>query len=124
MAIRLSVAAICVILALALGAIRPGFNVAEATQQTPPAQVATQPQLGMQDMMTMHEQMMAEMKANTAKLDALVKDMNAAAGDARVSALVAVVNELARQHTSTHGRMAEMHQQMMGMMGGRMMNAR
>jgi hypothetical protein len=36
----------------------------------------------MADMMKMHEQMMAEMKAGDAKLDALIKDMNAATGDA------------------------------------------
>ena len=80
MATRLSRAGF-VVLALVLGATRLGFNVAEATQQTPPAQGATQPQPpGMQDMMKMHEQMMAEMQAGDAKLDALAKDMNDAQG--------------------------------------------
>jgi hypothetical protein len=68
----------------------------------------------MQDMMKMHEQMMAEMKAGDAKLDALVKDMNDAKGDAKVNAVAAVVNELVRQHKAMHGRMGQMHQQMMG----------
>jgi hypothetical protein len=44
----------------------------------------------MADMMKMHEQMMAEMKTGDAKLDALVRDMNAAAGDAKVKAMAAV----------------------------------
>jgi hypothetical protein len=122
MAIRLSRAGL-VVLALVLGATRLGFNVAEATQQTPPAQGATQPQPpAMQDMMKMHEQMMAEMQAGDAKLDALVKDMNDAKGDAKVNAVAAVVNELVRQHKAMHGRMGQMHQQMMGgrgMMMGR-----
>ena len=112
-----------VVLALVLGATRLGFNVAEATQQTPPAQGATQPQPpGLQDMMKMHEQMMTEMQAGDAKLDALAKDMNDAKGDAKVNAVAAVVNELVRQHKAMHGRMGQMHQQMMGgrgMMMGR-----
>ena len=122
MATRLSRAGF-VVLGLVLGATRLGFNVAEATQQTPPAQGATQPQPpGMQDMMKMHEQMMTEMQAGDAKLDALVKDMNDAKGDAKVNAVAAVVNELVRQHKAMHGRMGQMHQQMMGgrgMMMGR-----
>ncbi len=68
----------------------------------------------MAEMMKMHEQMMAEMKASDAKLDALVKDMNAAAGDAKVNAIAAVVNELARQSKAMHAHMGQMHQQMMG----------
>lgn len=114
MATRLSRAGF-VVLALVLGATRLGFNVAEATQQTPPAQGATQPQQpSMPDMMKMHEQMMAEMRAADAKLDALAKDMNDAKGDAKVNAVAAVVNELVRQHKAMHGRMGQMHQQMMG----------
>ena len=74
----------------------------------------------MQDMMKMHEQMMAEMKASDAKLDALLKDMNSVSGDARVTAMAAVVNELVRQHKAMHARMGQMHQQMMGGRGGAM----
>ena len=90
----------------------------------------TQPQLGarqaqtqpnMQDMTKMHEQMMAEMKAGDAKLDALAKEMNAATGEARVNAVAAVVDELVRQHRAMHGHMGQMHQHMMGMGRGRMM---
>ena len=80
------------------------------------------PQANMPDMMKMHEEMMAGMKADDAKLDALLKDMNAAAGNAKVNAVAAVVTELARQQTIMHGHMSQMHQQMMGgrgMMRGR-----
>lgn len=74
----------------------------------------------MQDMMKMHEQMMADMKAADAKLDALLKEMNAASGNARVDAMAAVVAELVRQNRSMHEHMVQMHQQMMG--GRGMMN--
>jgi hypothetical protein len=77
-----------------------------------PAQPAAQS--GMGDMMKMHEKMMAEMKAGEARLDALVKSMNAASGDAKTNAIAAVVNELVAQHRQMHGHMNEMHQQMMG----------
>ena len=70
---------------------------------------------GMGDMMKMHEKMMAEMKAADGRLDALVKTMNAAAGDAKTNAIAAVVSELVAQHKQMHAHMAEMHQ----MMGGR-----
>jgi hypothetical protein len=65
-------------------------------------------------MMKMHEQMMAEMKASEAKLDALVKEMNSATGDSKINAVAAVVNELVHQHKAMHGRMGQMHQHMMG----------
>jgi hypothetical protein len=58
--------------------------------------------------------MMAEMKAAEARLDALVKDMNAASGNAKVTAIAAVVTELVAQQKSMHARMGQMHQQMMG----------
>jgi hypothetical protein len=71
----------------------------------------------MQDMMKMHEQMMAEMKAANAKLDQLVQKMDAATGDAKVNATADVVKELVSQHKAMHDRMGQMHQQMMGKRG-------
>jgi len=59
------------------------------------------------DMMQQHKEMADEMKAADAKLDQLVEQMNAASGDAKVTATAAVVSELVRQHKS-------MHEQMMG----------
>ena len=79
------------------------------------ASVAAQaPASTMQDMKKMHEQMMAEMKAGDARLDALVSDMNAAADNAKVNAVAAVVTELVRQHKAMHEHMGQMHQHMMG----------
>lgn len=52
--------------------------------------VAQQPQADMPDMTKMHAQMMAEMQANDARLDALVTQMNAASGAAKVDAVAAV----------------------------------
>jgi len=59
------------------------------------------------DMMQKHREMADEMKAADATLDRLVEQMNAASGDAKVTATAAVVSELVRQHKS-------MHEQMMG----------
>jgi hypothetical protein len=101
-----------VALAIVPGPARAGLG-AQGAQQTP----GQQPQPGMQDMMKMHEQMMAEMKAAEARLDVLVKEMNLATGEAKTNAVAAVVNELVRQQKSMHGRMGQMHEHMM--MGGR-----
>jgi hypothetical protein len=117
MGTRLFVAAALAVVALTWGATRPGFDVAEAAQGQAAQGTAQPQQPGMQDMMKMHEQMMVEMKAGDAKLDALVKDMNAATGEGKVMAIATVVNELVQQHKAMHGRMGQMHQQMM--MGGR-----
>lgn len=86
-----------------------------------------QTQQGMPDMMKMHEQMMAEMKANRAKLDALTQEMNEASGGQKVDAIAAVVNELVRQENMMYERMGQMHGLMMsgrGVMGGRNMMGR
>ena len=85
---------------------------AQNRQAQPPASPAQSQ--GMQDMMKMHEQMMAQMKAADAKLDALVKEMNAATGNAKVNATAAVVTELVLQNRSMHEHMGQMHHQMMG----------
>jgi vancomycin resistance protein YoaR len=81
---------------------------AQATAPQPQAQS------NMQEMMKMHEQMMAEMKAADARLDALVKEMNTATGNAKINGVAAVVNELVRQHKAMHEHMGQMHQHMMG----------
>jgi hypothetical protein len=95
---------------LAIQLVSPA--AAQNRQAQPPASPA-QAQ-SMQDMMKMHEQMMTEMNAADARLDALLKEMNAASGNARVNALAAVVTELVRQNRSMHEHMGQMHQQMMG----------
>ncbi len=88
---------------------------------TPSSPGGQSPQADMAEMMKMHQQMMAEMKAADVKLDALVKDMNAATGEAKISAVAQVVNELVRQQKTMHEHMGTMDQQMMMqmMMGGR-----
>jgi hypothetical protein len=80
------------------------------------AQAAPAAQMPMQDMMKMHEKMMADMKAGQARLDDLEKKMNAANGDAKVTAIADLVSELVRQHRGMTERMAEMSQRMMGQM--------
>ena len=119
---RLTLAA-SILLILSSTSPTRSFNVVtDVAAQTPSSQ-GSQPRdqspSNMQDMMKMHAQMMAEMKAADSRLEALVKEMNAASGDATVSAVAAVVTELVRQQKSMHERMGQMHQQMMG--GGMMM---
>lgn len=70
--------------------------------------------VGSTDMTKMHEQMMADMKAADARLDALVVTMNTTGGDARLDAAIAVINELARQKKAMSEKMAHMHAHMMG----------
>ncbi len=104
------------VLAFAAGSFEASTAVAAGPSSTQGSQSGEQAP-SMPDMMKMHEQMMAEMKAADARLDALVKDMNAATGDAKVNAVAAVVAELVRQQKSMHDRMGQMHQQMMGRRG-------
>ncbi|MEO8190679.1 MAG: hypothetical protein ABI682_10080 [Acidobacteriota bacterium] len=59
-------------------------------------------------MMAHHKEMMAKMDAMDARLDGLVKSMDAAKGGKKVDATAAVVNELVAQRK-------EMRQQMMAM---------
>src|ERR1051326_8139381 len=75
----------------------------EAQSSTP--QTGQPSQGNMAEMMKQHQQMMADMKAADAKLDALVSAMNAATGEAKVSAVAQVVNELVRQQKALHEHM-------------------
>jgi hypothetical protein len=59
------------------------------------------------------------LKASDAKLDELVRAMNAATGEAKIAAMAQVINELARQHQAMHQRMGMMHHMTMGMMSGK-----
>ena len=86
---------------------------APVTAQAPAPHTAEPAQSSM-GMMKMHEKMSAEMQTADGRLDALVKTMNAAAGDAKTNAIAAVVSELVAQHKQMHAHMTEMHQQMMG----------
>jgi hypothetical protein len=93
----------------AMSATRAGL--AAQTPAQPPGQTG---QMGMAGMANMHETMMAEMKAGDARLETLVKAMNAAAGDAKTNAIAAVVNELVAQHRQMHAHMNHMHHEMIG----------
>jgi hypothetical protein len=120
--LKLTMVIVLVLVPLALGAsARRG---AAAPQQAQPSPAASAPgqqsQPQMQDMMKMHEQMMGEMKAASARLDELASKMNAATGSARVDATVAVVNELVRQHKAMVDHMGQMAEHMMGGRGMKM----
>jgi len=116
---RIALATAFLIVAAPLWAPQAEIGPVAAVQQQGTA--AQQPQPGMQTMMKMHEQMMAEMKANRARLDTLAKQMNSVSGNAKVDAIAAVVTELVRQQNTMYERMGQMHEQMMsgrGMMDG------
>ena len=91
-----------------------------ASKQAMPSLQSGQPsQAEMAEMMKQHQQMMADMKAGDAKLDELVTTMNASTGEAKVSAMAQVVNELARQQKAMHAHMMAADQQMMMRMMGK-----
>jgi hypothetical protein len=53
-----------------------------------------------------------DMMASSAKLDELVKKMNAAQGQVKVDAMAELLTALVQQHQSMHGNMAEMMSKM------------
>ena len=86
---------------------------------TPSSPAGQSSQVAMAGMMKRHQQMIADIKAADLKLDELVKDMNAATGEAKIAAIAQVVNELVRQQKTIHEHMGTMDQHMMmQMMGG------
>ena len=120
LAMTLGCAVVFSLLALAGG--RPNVKLLAASQQaqSPSPQTGQSSQANMAEMMKRHQQMMTDMKAADAKLDELVNAMNAATGEAKVSAMGQVVGELVRQQKTMHEHMGTMDQQMMmRMMGGR-----
>lgn len=71
-------------------------------------------------MMAMHTQMMADMKAMDASLDQKVAAMNVAKGNAKVDAMAAVINEMATQRKQMMAKTSSMRDQMMAHMGEHM----
>jgi len=66
----------------------------------------------------MQGQMMADMKEQDAKIDALVTKMNAAKGNAKVDAIAELLTAMAQQRRSMGAHMMQMHEQMMKQMHG------
>lgn len=66
------------------------------------------------------QQMQAMMMKMDQQLDAKVQTMNQASGDAKVTAMAGVINELVSQRKQMHDRMAQMRQKMMGHMAQHM----
>jgi hypothetical protein len=116
MTMRLSVAGFVGLMLLAGTFTVPLAAAGEQTPPAPPVGAAAQSKMLAMNMMRMHEQMAAAMKANDAKLDAVLQTLNAAEGAAQIDALVATVNELARQYKAERAHMNEMHQTMCGHM--------
>lgn len=70
-----------------------------------------------QAMMAEHRKVMEKRETMDAKLDELVATMKSAAGDDKVAAIEAVVEELASQRLAMHTMMADHHAGMMQHMG-------
>lgn len=64
-------------------------------------------------MMAHHKEMMAKMEAMDARLDSLVKGMNAATGSKKADAVAAVINELVAQRKQMREQMMAMQPEMM-----------
>jgi predicted phage gp36 major capsid-like protein len=58
------------------------------------------------EMMPRHEKMREEQKVQDAEIEKLQADMNAATGEKRIDAIVAVVNKLIEQRKTMHEKMA------------------
>jgi cell division protein FtsL len=58
------------------------------------------------EMMPMHAKMMEEQKVQDAEIEKLQAEMNAATGEKRVDAIVAVLNKLVEQRKAMHEKMA------------------
>ncbi len=58
------------------------------------------------EMMPKHAKMMEEQKAQDAEIEKLQAEMNAATGEKRIDAIVAVVNKLIEQRKTMHEKMA------------------
>ncbi len=115
MTTRLALALAVLAVVASPAATRAGLHAAGALPQTHDTHKAPPdaPQ-GMAEMKKMHAQMTAEMNAGDARLEALLKEMDAAPGAGKVDKVAAVVRELVQQHRGMHTHMGQMHQDMMG----------
>lgn len=109
----LAAAAIAVVLvASARDSVVAVDTAAVQTPQTGQKGMAGMP---MQDMAKMHEKMMAEMKAEQAKLEELVTKMNSASGNAKVDVMASLLTAIVQNHGKMIEHMGTMHQHMMKM---------
>ena len=60
----------------------------------------------------MQDAMMAKMRAREAKLDALVKTMDGATGEAKIETTAAIIRELVQDEKAMHADMKDMHARM------------
>jgi hypothetical protein len=93
-----------------------------AQEPTPPAaqkmempgkQAMMDEKMTEESMMAHHKEMMSKMEAMDARLDELVKKMNAATGSKKPDAVAAVINELVAQRKRMREQMIAMQPEMM-----------
>lgn len=105
------VAAVILAVALMAGAAFAQENEPKAGMQPGGGQSGMMS--GNPQMMAMHNQMMADMKAMDASLDLKVAAMNTAKGRAKVDAIADVINEMVTQHKQMMAKMMGMRDPMM-----------
>jgi len=88
-------------------ATTPAPAPAATAAQTP----AAQPPAGRE---AMQDAMMAKMRAREAKLDALVKTMDGATGEAKIETMATIIRELVQDEKAMHADMKDMHARMTG----------
>jgi hypothetical protein len=94
-----------------------------ASPQSPPHGHATgpdpahgrqaQPSRDRQSMAAMHKDMLGQMAADDARLEALVADMNMFTGDLKIEAIAEVVTLLVERQSMMRQHLTKMHDQMM-----------
>ena len=81
----------------------PTVQAGQSSQAPAPAPPQAKGMAGMKGM---------DMSASNARLDELLKKMNAAQGQAKVDAMAELLNAMVQQHQSMHGNMAAMMSKM------------
>lgn len=104
----------CLIGAVPLWAQQPTPPPPAAQKMEMPGKPAmTDGKMSEDSMMAHHKEMMAKMAAADARLDELVKTMNAATGSKKTNAMAAVINELVAQRKQMREDMMAMQPEMM-----------
>lgn len=90
------------IVILALIALLPCANLSAQT----PGSMQDMDAKKHRELMPMHAQMMEMQKAQDAEIEKLRTEMNAATGEKRMEAIVAILNKLIEQRKAMHEKMA------------------
>jgi len=99
----------------------PGAQQPDHQEHHPAAEQGPDVKAQETQMMVMQQKMMADMKAASATLDALVTKMNTVKGNAKVDAIAELLTTMIQQQKTMHDGMMQMQGRMMMQMHGQMM---